>query len=542
MKKFILCFLMFMATSVVLRAESVNFEASVNSSQVSLDEVIQLTLTFTGVSDSLDPVSLPVIDGFTAKYLGPSTSVSIVNGVYHSERSFMYNLFPNKVGRSQIPPISATVNGQTYTTKPINLEVLTTPSPAQASSGPADQNQAPSVQSIKDKILVLTSVDNTEVYLNQRVPLTIKLLVNGVPLRDIQYPQFEKSGFAVDSFEKPIQSFQITNGVKYDTVEFKTNIYPDRPGEMSIGPIRVQGNALYRTGQNNPSNQDDIWGASVFNNFFDTYATRPVTVSSELIKLHVSSLPSEGRPNDFSGAIGRSFDFQASVAPLQVKAGDPLTLKMDIKGIGNFKGFKMPVFKADGFKIYEPKIKDTLDEKIVEEVIIPTSAAIKEVPALHFSYFDTSTKDYKTITQGPFAIQVVASSPDQEFKAVGFSDVSHEPSVAPVNQFSFGKMFSKIGQFLKKLGGSIWFWVSLGAIFVAGLGYLLWRRFQERLENDPAFARRLKAVKEARQGLVQAEGCIPLGKSKDFYALISKVLRDYLANKWHQSSAALSVN
>jgi len=45
------------------------------------------------------------------------------------------------------------------------------------------------------------------------------------------------------------------------------------------------------------------------------------------------------------------------------------------------------------------------DEKTAEEVIIPTSEGIKEVPALHFSYFDTFLKDYKTITQGPFAIQ-----------------------------------------------------------------------------------------------------------------------------------------
>ena len=69
------------------------------------------------------------------------------------------------------------------------------------------------------------------------------------------------------------------------------------------------------------------------------------------------ALPEDNRPDDFSGAIGQ-FDFQASVAPLQVKAGDPLTLKMDIKGSGNFKNLKMPVFKAPGFKSYEPQIKD----------------------------------------------------------------------------------------------------------------------------------------------------------------------------------------
>ena len=163
------------------------------------------------------------------------------------------------------------------------------------------------------------------------------------------------------------------------------------------------------------------------------------------------------------------------------------------------------------------------------------------MPALRFSYFDTSIKDYKTITQGPFAIQVMAPGPDQDFKAVGFSDVSREASTQFSNRFSFAKMFNDIYKILRKLCGLIWFWVSLGFIFVAGVAYFLWRRFQDRLENDPAFARRLKAVREARQALIPAGGYISSGKSKDFYALLSKVLRDYLANKWHQPSAALSV-
>jgi hypothetical protein len=83
--------------------------------------------------------------------------------------------------------------------------------------------------------------------------------------------------------------------------------------------------------------------------------------------------------------------------------------------------------------------------------------------------------------------------------------------------------------------------VSFIFIIVAGVSYYLWCRFQDRLEHDPAFARRLKAVREAKQALMPAEGYISSGKTKDFYLLLSKVLRDYLANKWHQSSAALSV-
>ena len=543
MKKFVLCFLMLMASSGVLWAEAVSFESTVNSPRVSLDEVMQLTLSITGVNDNLDPVSLPVLDGFTAKYLGPSTNVSIINGVYHSERAFVYNLFPNKVGKFQIPAITATIAGQTYATKPIDVEVTESSAQAQAPSGPSTQNQAPSAESLKDKILVIASVDKKDVYLNECVPLRIKLLVNGVPIRDIQYPQFEKQGFLVDDFDKPQQSSGVFNGVRYDTVEFKINVYPNRLGDLTLGPVQIQGNVVYKTGQSNPFNQDSSFlGADVFSNFFDSYAARPVTVSSDPIVLHVSTLPSENRPIDFSGAIGQSFDFQASVSPLQVRVGDPLTLKMELKGIGNFKNLKIPVFQAPGFKSYEPKIKGTPDDKTAEEVIIPTLTEIREVPALHFSYFDTSLKDYKTITQGPFPIQVTAPSPDQEFKAVGFSNLNPVPATVSANQFSFGKMFKKIHHLIKKLCGSIWFWVSLGIVLVAGVSFFLWRRFQERLQNDPAFARRLKAVKEAKQALSQAKGYIAKARVKDFYALLSKVLRDYLANKWHQPAAALSVD
>jgi len=229
------------------------------------------------------------------------------------------------------------------------------------------------------------------------------------------------------------------------------------------------------------------------------------------------------------------------VSPLQVKAGDPITLKMDVKGSGNFKNLKMPVFHDPDFKSYEPNIKDAGDAKTAEEVIIPVSSQVREVPALHFTYFDTASKDYKTVTQGPFPIQVTAPSADQDFKAVGFADVSKESALLAANQFSWGKLFNQAGQLISKLCASLWFWLGFGFVLASGIAFYLWRRFQNRLENDPAFARRLKAVREAKQALMPAEEFIKSGRPKDFYALISKVLRDYLANKWHQNAAALTI-
>ncbi len=548
MKQVVLCFFMLLASAGILRADPVTFEATVNSNNISLDEVIQLTLTFTGVNDNLDPVSLPVIDGFSAKYLGPSTSVSFVNvngnSESHSERSFIYNLFPNKVGKFQVPPISATINGQTYSTKPIDIEVFQSSAQAQSqtSSQVTGQDQAPGNESIKDKVQLIATVDNTNVYQNEQIPLSIKLLINGVPIREIQYPQFDKQGFLVDDYDKPLQGTQVLNGVSYDTAEFKTRVYPSRLGDLTLGPAQIQFNVLYKTSQASPFNQaNNPFGGDIFSNFFDSYAVRPMTVTSQPIELHVAALPSDGRPADFSGAVGNSFDFQASVSPLKVKAGDPITLKMDVTGNGNYKNLQMPVFQASGFKTYSPQIKAKGDEKTLEEVIIPTSTDIKEVPALHFSYFDTSTSTYKTITQGPFSIQVSAPNPDQEFKAVGFSNLNTAPLITPTNQFSWRKIFKKIQEYLTVLLKSIWFWTGFGFLLLAAVSFFIWRRFQEKLENDPAFARRFKAVKEARQALAPAEKYISKGKTKELYALLSKTLCDYLANKWHYYSAALSV-
>ena len=73
------------------------------------------------------------------------------------------------------------------------------------------------------------------------------------------------------------KSSQIVNGVKYDGVQFKTYIYPNRLGDLAVGPVQIQSNILYKTGQEAiPFNQDNsFFGADVFNNFFDSYATRP---------------------------------------------------------------------------------------------------------------------------------------------------------------------------------------------------------------------------------------------------------------------------
>ena len=66
----------------------------------------------------------------------------------------------------------------------------------------------------------------------------------------------------MEDFPQPKQYSQVLNGVKYDVVEFSTNIYPTRTGEIDIGPAHIEGNLLYKA-QDRRSNffNDDFFNS-----------------------------------------------------------------------------------------------------------------------------------------------------------------------------------------------------------------------------------------------------------------------------------------
>ena len=68
-------------------------------------------------------------------------------------------------------------------------------------------------------------VGKKRLYVNETTPLVIKLYVNGLAIRDIQYPQFPHQGFSVDKFATPRQYQETLNGIGYDVIEFNTNIF-----------------------------------------------------------------------------------------------------------------------------------------------------------------------------------------------------------------------------------------------------------------------------------------------------------------------------
>lgn len=516
-----------------LLAQDVNFYAQVNRKKVPVDSSVQLTLTVEGTQD-VHPIDLPSMDGFQSQYLGPSTRISIVNGKVSSSIAFIYNLEPLKIGNFQIPSISVDIEGKTYTSEPIDIEVVA--SSSASSGGPLGPSQQALQQAtLKDKVFLVFKAAKNEAYLNEKVPIKIMLFVANVSVRDIQFPNLEKVGFLMDDFGQPQQYQQVIGGVPYEILEFNTFIYPTREGELKIGTAKIDCNIIVKSSRSSPLSQfDNLFDDDFFKDFFDNYERLPYTAESADVTMSVLPLPQEGKPSSFTGAVGK-FDFNVAVSPLEVKVGDPVTLRMKVEGEGNKNSIAFPrINTTDKFKVYEPQVREEGSSKVLEQVIIPNSASVTEIPAIEFSYFDADLKKYQTIVKGPFPVAVKEAEKGQDFKIVQFE----KPFQETTDVLGQDIIFIKEKMMGLKNTGYHFYRTLIYRLFIVVLillwgGSFIWHQNNLRLQTDEVYAKKLMAPKQAQKGLKQALRFLSSSKQKEFYDILFKTLQQYLSYKLH---------
>lgn len=504
----------------VALAQNISIESSVNINRIPLGSAVNLTITIKG-TQNVSAFDLPPIEGFDVKYIGPSRNISVINNQYTTSVSFTYSLMPLKAGKLDIPVLQIALDGKTYQTKPIVIEVY---DPAQGGSPGSEAAQ------LSEKIFVKLQVPKEEVYLNEPVSIKVFLYTSGVSIRDIQYPKLDLTGFSDEPYDQPRQYQQVIEGKRFEIVEFEKVIYPTRTGALTLGPAQVDCNIVMknRRGSSGGIGQDDFFSA-----FFDRGEKRPAQLLSEPVTMTVKDVPAEGRPESFTGGVG-NLDFDVDVSPTDVNIGDPITLKMKIQGRGNLSGVAFPKFElGNNFKIYDPIIKDEGRVKLLEQVLIPTSTDIERVPEFKFSYYNINLDKYVEINKGPFPINVSPAAQDGGLTVVG---LGQDSIVVAPEQLGEDIVYIKDspGKFLirgKRLYNSTSYYVVLLLLIGGFVGGYVWYRITHRMETDSSFARRLKAPKEAKRGLVVAKELISEEKNEQFYDHIYKLMQRYVSGK-----------
>ncbi|MCA9392563.1 MAG: protein BatD [Candidatus Omnitrophica bacterium] len=508
----------------------ITVEATVDSNSVALGSEINLAITFKGTKDVTD-IIIPDIDGFEKRYIGPFTNISIVNNSYTESVSHRFKLLPLRTGNFQIPTFHLELNGEQFSTQPIAVTVT---DPA---AGGGNQQQI----SLNDKIFLQLQIENSNVYLNEPVVAKVFMFYSDIKVRDIQYPKIEHIGFIDEAFGQPKQYERVIDGRRFRIIEFTKLIYPTRTGELTVGPAQLQCSIVFRAkNRRSRSPFDD----GFFGSMFESYESRPMVLTSLPVMVTVKDLPKEGMPADFGGAVGQ-YSFNATVSPTEVQVGDPITLRMYVEGRGNLKAINFPeVVSEEDFKIYDPIIKEEGQTKTLEQVLIPKSTTVKEVPKVAFTFYNNETDKYETVEKGPFKLTIKEAEQAEDFRVVGLQE--QQPVIMSQEKLGEDIVFIKDdpGR-LRPVGHRVyrnWMYyavVGLFALLYLG-GYLLYR-VTHRMETDQSFARRRQASRIAQTDLKVLHKKIIEKPGQEFYDHLFQLFQQYIRHKLQLPAGKASV-
>lgn len=468
-------------------APSITVSASVDSTDVAVGEPFTLAIVVDGAQNV--PVPIVEVPGFRADYTGPSTQVSLVNGRMSATVTHRYRLIANQEGHFSLGPFVVGYDDQRYETKPIALRVRPAGTRAQAQSIAPGGAQA---------LRLAVRPNRTEVYVGERIDVDLTLYVGDVRVRDLQFPVIRADGVTVEKFGQPNQGTEVVDGRRYSTVTLRTHLTPVRSGPIDL-----------RT----TMNLTVITGRRGLDSFFDQILPgdgKQVEIQADPVQLTVLPLPGEGRPAEFSGAVG-DYQFDLSAKPTTLQVGDPITLRMELSGSGNLTTVTPPPLAGGGaFRRYDAqpvKGEDSEHRRVFEQVIIPNSVDVHEIPALHFSFFDPDARAYKTITRGPIAIEVQAAAPG---RAGGVVDAAAPVAPTPAAEAPLGRDIVYIKDAPGSLrdrrasSGSGGWLVSLALPVALFAAVLAWVRRRDRLAADPRLARFRGAGRAVQRALAAA--------------------------------------
>jgi hypothetical protein len=502
--------------------------ARLDPDTIHLGESAQLALQFEDCQPSTVP-ALPRVPGLNATYAGQGTSLTIDNGRQSMVLSLNYLVTASQPGVFTIPAIRVNVNGKIVSSSPVTLRVLKA------------NEQAPAAAGQSEPALLKLIPAKTTIYLGEVLPLDVQLYYANA--QDVQLDPLPADGFTSGkSVTLPQQQVRLGNRV-YLLATVRTTVTATRLGDLKIGPAECRLNlripvARQRTG--NPM-FDDLFDDPFFG---QRYQLQPRTLTSEAPTIHVLPLPAGNVPASFAGAVG-SFTFSATASPTNVAIGEPITLTVRITGQGALDNVTLPPLNQwSNFKVYPPTSQvETTDQlgvegtKTFQQVVVPESLDVKELPALAFSYFDPATRSYHTLTQPavPVVVRPSAGGP-----SLTTANASGAPAGAPTDIVSLKVRLGTLSRIAPPLIQQPWFLALQTVPVLTWLGAVIWRRRRDHLARNPQLVRRQLVSKQLKRGLAELARQADANDADAFFALVFRLLQEGLGERLSLPAASIT--
>lgn len=509
----------------------VQFEAKVSKNTLGINERLRIEFNMNADGDNF------VAPNFEASGFrvigGPSQSVSQswINGKSSFNKSYIYILLPTQKGQLTIKQAAIEINGQIYKTSPVKINVTN------AVEIPKDPNEAPAV-SADDNIYLVADISKSNPYLNEPITVVYKLyfsysigISNWRELNKPKYNDFWSQNIDIKQLKAEEGMFK---GERYRYVVLrKTVLYPQKSGKLEIEPLSLDIDCQV------PSNRRNFWGQPIM-----VEDSKRVSAGSKVI--NVRALPENGKPIDFSGAVGQ-FDFKVNPSKTTLKNGESLDLTLSVIGKGNLKLFSLPKpVVPTALEMYDPVHEENVSTPLTgmtgrisdKYTIIPQYKGSYQIKPLSFSYFDLASGRYKTITSQPITINVLDGPSVASSEKTNPTEVTKN-KVEVAKSFAFIKPKTSLKSMEKEdfLGSGLFY--SLVALpFLAIPLLIVGRRRKQAINNDVVGNKIRKSNALAKKYLSEAKK--HLGQKEPFYIALEKALHNFLKAKLNIETSDMS--
>ncbi len=526
-------------------AQEVVFKASAPS-VISTGSQFKIVYTINAKPSSFKNPSFEPFEVLMGPSTSSSTSISFINGQMTQDISYSYTyyLMANKEGKYTIPPAEIIVNGKSYKSNAIQIEVVKGNAPTsnyqhqQANANQATQSEA---TVSNEDVFIRIQVNKHTVYQGEQLVASVYIYtrLNVVGFEELKFPNM--TGFWSEDLETPNQiqlRQEYINGQLYNVGLLKRVILsPNRSGKLTIDPVVATVIVQQRVQSRR---------RSIFDDFFGTYQNVSKKLVSPPVTINVKPLP-ENKPTPFSGGVG-NFTLETNADNTQLKMNEAFTYSIHLNGKGNLKlvDIPRPNFPTD-FEVYDPKTTEkitakdgtTQGSKTISYIIIPRHHGQYTIPGLTFHYFDLASKSYKTIKTEDIVINVskdstisstavISEFTKKDISVLG-SDIRYikkdvEP-LHPINQYIFSHTIYRL---------------AYPTTFMLLVFLLFIRREQIKQRSNLMAMRNRKASKVASKRLALAKKYLQQNNDNLFYEETTKALWGYLSDKLMIPTAELS--
>lgn len=520
--------------SCCLQAQ-VSFKTVIPQEPVVAGDAFQVQYVLTG-AERTSAIRTPVFAGFRL-ISGPNIyggAVVTADGKLPVQ-NFVYTLEALRPGKYIIPAALVALNNKPLPSNEVMLRVISREEAAKYAGNKEEQFSADyflrpgedPYKKIKENLFVKVQVDKRSCLVGEPVLATFKLYSRLESKSDIvKNPGFY--GFTVYDMAGLADKMAATekiNGRFFDVHTIrKVQLYPLQAGRFSIDAMEVKNRVEFsRSAVNRKTEQQIAEGmmgveeSEPVKEGTDLYET---TMSTEPAEVEVKPLPEKIKPANFNGAVGR-FSIKSVVPSASLAKNEQGFFEIVIEGKGNFTQLDAPVVQwPPGVEGFEPVVKDELDKTKVplqgsrtfRYPFVCAAAGNYTLPSVSFSFFDSDSNSYKTVTALPVAIAI--------------NNRQRSAPVAEENKTSFAEQNEKAA----RTGGLI-------AIATVLLVLSYWV-FGKKEKKKPAIVPGIKPVWPSPQALLQPAQ--DAADDKQFYRALQSAIWQFAAQRFNLSGSGMS--